>query len=123
MKISIGDPRFSVLLLILSVIIFVVCLYAFFSLPIMYGDLQQWSGYYTLLLDSFADSSLIAQKLERKGYKDLTYDRNTLVHFFSFDNQNTAVISQIDQRLDELDPRLDPFIRKIISYFEIVSSD
>lgn len=63
--------------------------------------------------------SEIAQKLDNAGFSGFIYRGNSLVSFReSLDTYGTVPVSEIFSRFDELDPRVDNFMRKIGGYFD-----
>ena len=78
--------------------------------------IQLWRGYYTVLVSGDSSVSTVQDRLKSAGLPSITAE-NSLVRFDDFSSEASVPVSELASRFDPLDPRYDPYMRSVGSYF------
>lgn len=77
---------------------------------------QVWRGYYTVLVSADHPASEVQRRFSKADLPAITSE-SSLVRFDDFSSQATVAVGRLHARLDSLDPRFDPYMKAIASYF------
>ncbi|MBI9103457.1 MAG: hypothetical protein JEY99_13650 [Spirochaetales bacterium] len=78
-------------------------------------NFQIWKGYYTLLIRT--DATFDAENiLKQEGFEVVSLS-NQMVDFFDYCGMRSIPLMDIEEHLDKLDPRIDPFMKKLPGFF------
>ena len=105
-----------VVILYLSSLILLVCAGLRFFSPFLSGRHSAWENYYTLAIEDSSQSERIASRVRDTGI-EVVSPSNTYFFVSNFDGVETVALSDINDRLDSLDPRRDPFVEGLGRYF------
>lgn len=114
--VSLPDGKRLVVLLVFPVVL-VAAIAAPMVVPLFSGEAQIWKGYYLLDTDDLAQDG---ERLSRAFAGSLS--ATAPVRFTVFDGFEEQPVSRLGERLDQVDPRLDPFLRSVSGYFSATES-
>ncbi|HUX22754.1 MAG TPA: hypothetical protein VMW69_16080 [Spirochaetia bacterium] len=77
---------------------------------------QVWKGYYTVLVSDAVPVGEVQRRLDLARISDISA-ANSIVEFDDFSHESSVSVAGLPGRLDPLDPRYDPYLREIPSYF------
>ncbi len=116
MKVKLSRPAQSVLISVL-VAAFLLSVIAFLFFPAHLQKNSAWRGYYTLVVSDRVSSRLIVDALSREGLQDVVAASTATVTFTDFSGMQSVSISDIPSRFDPVDPRIDPFMKRVGGLF------
>lgn len=76
-----------------------------------------WRGYFTLLVGDDVSSALVTEALGRAGIRGVVSQTSASVSFNDIAGIATVAVADLSKRLDPRDPRLDPYMKGLPSYF------
>lgn len=90
---------------------------------VVLAELQVWRGYYTLVIEEdhaagagSPDQSLV-QRLHAAGFGTVVTAHTTGERVTTFDGYEWVAVADLAARLDQLDPRYDPYLRRVADWF------
>ena len=93
------------------------------SLVVLAEALQVWRGYYTLIIEQDraagagpADQSLVS-RLHAAGFGTVVTAQTAGARVTTFDGYERVAVADLVIRLDQLDPRYDPYLRRVADWF------
>ena len=93
------------------------------SLVVFAEALQAWRGYYTLIIEEdraagagATDRSLV-QRLHAAGFGTVITAQTAGERVTTFDGYERVAVAALAARLDRLDPRYDPYLRRVADWF------
>ncbi len=85
---------------------------------------RSWKGYYTLYIQKTDETEDLVRRIAATRGIDAVVSRYTSsVSFNTFAGFDTVSIDKIPERLDPLDPRLDPYMKKVERLFAVREGD
>ena len=82
-----------------------------------------WKGYRILLVEDSVTSEDAFKSLQSAGIRDIIGSDTALVEYSGFDKLNRVPVSALKRGLDPRDPRWDPYLRGIASYFHVTAEN
>ena len=85
--------------------------------------LQVWRGYYTLIIEegraagSGAPYQSLVQRLHAAGFGTVVTAQTAGERVTTFDGYERVAVADLAARLDRLDPRYDPYLRRVADWF------
>jgi len=85
--------------------------------------LQVWRGYYTLIIEQDAAAGAdppylpVARRLHDAGFGTVLTARTAEERVTTFDGYERVAVADLAARLDPLDPRYDPYLRRVADWF------
>ena len=80
------------------------------------GMERLWRSYYAVVFSDRAAAAEAVDRLHRAGFETLSY-QSTQLEFTTFSSTERVALGDLDERLSEADPRLDPYMRRVAAYF------
>ena len=97
---------------------FTVSLSVFVFLRAIDGPVRSlWRGYYTVLVSDLVDPAEVVRTLRSERIGPVLSSVSATVEIQAYDGMATVQVSELDGRLDPLDPRYDPYLRAVSSLF------
>lgn len=93
------------------------------SLVVFAETLQVWRGYYTLIIEGDhaaapgAPYRSVAQPLHAAGFGTVVTAQTATERVTTFDGYERVAVADLAARLDPLDPRYDPYLRRVADWF------
>ena len=93
------------------------------SLVVFAEALQVWRGYYTLIIEEDhaagpgAPHRSVVQRLHAAGFGTVVTARTATERVTTFDGYERVAVADLTARLDQLDPRYDPYLRRVADWF------
>ena len=91
------------------------------SMAALAEALQVWRGYYTLIVHEDSGTShapaRVAQRLRDAGFGTVVSAATATERVTTFGGYERVAIADLTTRLDELDPRYDPYLRRVADWF------
>jgi hypothetical protein len=85
---------------------------------------KTWKSYYTLYLDQSEDTALLSRRIASlPGIEAVVSRYTTTVSFNTFAGFAEVTVDGLSERLDPLDPRFDPYLRRVGRLFKISGSE
>jgi hypothetical protein len=104
-------------LLVLCLILFTSALAFTAALSWRTGIDSAWNGHYTLLVSSTVAPTRVVDALRAEGFTNVLSESSATVRIQAYDGMDRVRVNQLGERLDQLDPRYDPYLRRISSLF------
>ena len=93
------------------------------SLAVLAEVLQVWRGYYTVIIEEdraagpgSPDQSLV-RRLHAAGFRTVITAQTAGERVTTFDGYERVAVADLPARLDQLDPRYDPYLRRVGDWF------
>jgi hypothetical protein len=106
-------------LLVLCLILFLSGLTVTAVLSVDTGTDTAWNGHYTLLVSSTVSPARVVDALGAQGIENVLSEASATVEIQAYDGMDRVRVNQLGERLDELDPRYDPYLRRLRSLFHV----
>jgi hypothetical protein len=106
-------------LLVLCLILFLSGLTVTAVLSVGAGTDTAWNGHYTLLVSSTVSPARVVNALRAEGIDNVISEASATVEIQAYDGMDRVRVNQLGERLDELDPRYDPYLRRLRSLFHV----
>ena len=93
------------------------------SLVMLAEALQVWRGYYTLIIEEDraagpgAPYRSLVQRLHAAGFGTVVTAQTAAERVTTFDGYERVAVADLAARLDRLDPRYDPYLRRVADWF------
>ncbi len=110
-------------LLALCLILFISALALTAVLSVRTGIDTAWNGHYTLLVSSSVAPTRVVDALRAEGFTDVLSEVSATVQIQAYDGMDRVRVSQLGERLDQLDPRYDPYLRRISALFHVTDGN
>jgi hypothetical protein len=82
------------------------------------GPVQSlWRGHYTLLISDAVEPAEVLQSLRAAEIGPVLSSVSATVEIQAYDGMTQVPVAEVDERLDPLDPRYDPYLRKLGGLF------
>ena len=79
-----------------------------------------WRGYFTIVAGDNVADSVVTRALEKAGLSGVISASNATVSFTDFSGIKKVTIADIPERFDPVDPRLDPYMKRVSALFTTV---
>ena len=93
------------------------------SLAVLAEALQVWRGYYTLVIEqdhaagAGSPEQALVQPLHAAGFGTVVTAQTAGGRVTTFEDYEWVAVADIAARLDQLDPRYDPYLRRVADWF------
>ena len=93
------------------------------SLVVLAEALQVWRGYYTLIIEDDRAAGpddpyqSLVQRLHAAGFGTVVTAQTAAERVTTFDGYERVAVAALAARLDRLDPRYDPYLRRVADWF------
>jgi hypothetical protein len=108
--------RRIILLLLLSGLFLLSALAYLLPVSFIRGD-QIFRGYYTVLVDASIPLSDAVRLAEESGFSEIISSSTARIDYYDFGELSSILLAELDKRFDELDPRVDPYMRSVKNLF------
>jgi hypothetical protein len=112
---NIRHKHFPLQILCLS--IYLICVFAYLYFPLLNTTNNIWKGYYTVIVDSRIPDDILYDGLESCRFSYIAAN-NTPVYVTGFDSLDEVMLVRVPDRLEEMDPRYDPYIRNLSNLYQ-----
>ena len=102
---------------ILCLSIYLICIFAYLFIPSLNTANTIWKGYYTVIVDDRIPDEILYARLESCRFSYIA-PNNTPVYVTGFDSLDEVMLSHIPDRLEEMDPRYDPYILNLSNIYK-----
>ena len=85
------------------------------SAGVLHGAVQVWRGYYTMVVSS--DSPSVLARLDEAGLAPVVAAARAREPITTFRGTELVPVAGLELRLDPLDPRYDPYLRRVGEWF------
>lgn len=111
------DPKTLRILLGLSILLILACTLLTVQLLRERPPASVWKGYYTLLVRRSVEAERVLEGLAAEGLSSVLSEGTARVEIQAYSGMEEVALTELPERLDELDPRYDPYLREIASIF------
>ncbi len=94
-----------------------------FRLPAASPGGHVWSGYVTLAVESALPAEEVTAALQEAGVQEVISYSTAEIRYNDIDRLASVPLSRLDQRFLEYDPRVDPYMRSLRSFFFAVDGE
>jgi len=106
----------TLLFLFLGGIFIFSCLIYLLPVNFVRGE-QVFRGYYTVLVDASIPLQEVVEKAQRTGFNEILSYITAYTDYYDFGEYRSVLVSKLNMRFDDLDPRIDPYMRSVKNLF------